>query len=412
MESVKKQILFFIGCKNTEKFGTIKTFPYFCNMKILFLTYHGFDPGSGISKKMLAQIKGLRQNGHEVHVASYDRDEHGHLCRFIDEKPIRDYGKGKWAAIVQRIDYRCLFNYCVKEGIEFIYARSYMNATPPLVRLFKRLRKAGIKSVMEVPTYPYDQEFKGYDMNQRMRLRVDQLYRKKLSAQMEAVVTFSDEKTIFGQRTIRISNGVDLDTIPLHTTHPNTMHEVHLIAVAEVHSWHGFDRLIHGLGEYYKKYDGKPERKVFFHIVGDVWPSEMNGTQQAPGFAPYIRDYGIGDYVKFHGKLFGQELNDVFDQCSFAIGSLGRHRSGITIIKTLKNREYASRGLPFIYSEQDSDFDQQPYVLRAPADESPIDIDNILTFLDHQKMSPQEIRQTVEHLSWKQQMQIVLDTLT
>ena len=380
-------------------------------MKILFLTYHGFDPGSGISKKMLAQIKGLSQNGHEVHVGSYDRDERGHLCRFIDDKPIRDYGKGKWAAIVQRIDYRCLYNYCVKESIEFIYARSYMNATPPLVRLFRRLKKAGIKSVMEVPTYPYDQEFKGYDMNQRMRLRIDQLYRKKLSAEMEAIVTFSDEETIFGQRTIRISNGVDLDTIPLHTTKPDTTHEVHLIAVAEVHSWHGFDRLIHGLGEYYKKNDGKPKRKVVFHIVGDVWPSEMNGSVNAPGFAPYIKEYNIEEYVKFHGKLFGEELDKVFDQCSFAIGSLGRHRSGITIIKTLKNREYASRGIPFIYSEQDSDFDHQPYVLKAPADESPIDIDSILKFLDHQQMTPQEIRQTVEHMSWKRQMQIVLEKI-
>lgn len=381
-------------------------------MKILFLTYHGFDPASGISKKMLAQIKGLRQNGHEVHVCSYDRDAQGYMCRFVDGHVIYNYGKGKWAAIRQRMDYRCLYDYCVREKIEYIYARSYMNATPPLVKLFKRLRKAGIKSVMEVPTYPYDQEFTAYDWNQRMRLRIDQMYRQKLASEMEAIVTFSDEETIFGQRTIRISNGVDLDVIPLHTTHPDTSHEVHLIAVAEVHTWHGFDRLIHGLGEYYKKYGGNPARKVVFHIVGGVWPSEMNGSVVAPGFAPYIQKYGIEEYVKFHGKLFGQELNDVFDQCSFAVGSLARHRSGITVIKTLKNREYASRGLPFIYSEQDSDFDDKPYVLKAPADETPIDIEQILAFLDNFTLTPQQIRHTVEHLTWKRQMQIVMDALT
>ncbi len=439
------------NAKKRKLFGVVKSFLYFCKkshpestedtergMKILFLTYHGFDPASGISKKMLAQIKGLRQNGHEVHVCSYDRDERGHLCRFIDDRPIRDYGKGKWAAIMQRMDYRCIFDYCVGEGIEFIYVRSYMNATPPLVRLFKRLRKAGIKSVMEVPTYPYDQEFKGYDWNQRMRLHIDQRYRERLSAQMEAIVTFSDEDTIFGQRTIRISNGVDLDAIPLHETHPDTTHEVHLIAVAEVHTWHGFDRLIHGLGEYYANanvnvnangnpnvnanpnVNGNPEhpedptprlpkRKVYFHIVGDVWPGEMNGSVNAPGFAPYIKEYNIEEYVIFHGKLFGEELDKVFDLCSFAVGSLGRHRSGITVIKTLKNREYASRGLPFVYSEQDSDFDHQPYVLKAPADESAIDIDSILAFLDRQQMTPAEIRHTVEHLSWKTQMQRVVD---
>ena len=95
-------------------------------------------------------------------------------------------------------------------------------------------------------------------------------------------------------------------------------------------------------------------------------------------------------------------------KCQFAIGSLARHRSGITVIKTLKNREYATRGIPFIYSEQDSDFDQQPYVLKAPADESAIDIQQIIDYVDHFQMKPEEIRKTVEHLSWKVQMDAVI----
>lgn len=382
-------------------------------MKILFLTYHGFEEASGISKKMLAQIKGLRQNGHEVHVCYYDRDSKGYMCRFVDGQPIRNYGKGLWAAIIQRTDYRCLYNYCIQQSIELIYVRSYMNATPSLVSLFKKLRKAGVRSVMEVPTYPYDQEFKGYDWNQRLRLYIDKLYRHQLSAEMEAIVTFSEEETIFGQRTIRISNGVDLDSIPLHqpsaVSHQSSA--IHLIAVAEVHPWHGFDRLIHGLGEYYKKYAGNPSRLVFFHLVGNVWPTEMKGSNIAPGFASYIKEYDISKYVIFHGKLFGEELDKVFDQCQFAIGSLARHRSGISVIKTLKNREYASRGIPFIYSEQDSDFDDKQYVLKAQPDESPIDVDRILSFLDNQQLQPKQIRQTVEHLSWKVQMQIVIDAL-
>lgn len=380
-------------------------------MKILFLTYHGFEEASGISKKMLAQIKGLRQNGHEVHVSYYDSDSKGYMCRFVDNHIIRRYGKGLWAAVLQRIDYRCLYNYCIEQKIELIYVRSYMNASPPLVSLFRKLRKAGVRSVMEVPTYPYDKEFKGYDWNQRIRLRFDQLFRHQLSAEMEAIVTFSDEETIFGQRTIRISNGVDFDVIPLHKPHPNTDQDLHLIAVAEVHSWHGYDRLIHGLGEYYKKHDGHPSRLVFFHLVGDVWPTEMNGSNNAPGFASYIKEYGIDKYVVFHGKLFGQELDKVFDQCQFAIGSLARHRSGITNIKTLKNREYATRGIPFMYSEQDTDFDNQPYVLKVPADESPIDITKVIHFINNFTLKPDVIRKTVVHLSWKNQMRIVVSAV-
>lgn len=378
-------------------------------MKILFLTYHGFNKGSGISKKMLAQIKGLRQNGHEVHVCSYSITLEGDRCRFIDDRIIQNYGHSRWSSLRSRIDFKCIYYYCKEHNIDLVYARSYMNASPPLVSLFRRFRLNGIKSVIEIPTYPYDMEFKTLPFEHKIRLFLDKLYRKALSAQTDAIVTFSDEKTIFGQRTINISNGIDLDEIPLHRN-IDTSKEIHLIAVAEVHPWHGFDRLIEGLGLYYQQ-NIKAKRPIYFHIVGDVWDSEMYGTRFAPGYATHIKKYKIETYVIFHGKLFGDELNKVFDQCSFAIGSLARHRSGITFIKTLKNREYAGRGIPFIYSETDTDFDNQPYILKAPADESPINIQQIIQFIDTHKFNPEDIRKTIKHLSWKNQMEQVITSI-
>jgi glycosyltransferase involved in cell wall biosynthesis len=238
----------------------------------------------------------------------------------------------------------------------------------------------------------------------RAGLIVDQLFRKKLYRQMDALVTFSDAEFIFGQRTIRISNGVDFDSIPLHNCQLSLLNsQLNLIGVAEVHPWHAFDRVITGIGEYYRN-GGNHE--VHFHIVGGVHPNHMNYV-----FKPLLDKYQIQDRVIFHGQLFGDELTDVFNQCQFAIGSLGRHRSGITVIKTLKNREYATRGIPFIYSEQDSDFDNQPYVMKAPADESSIDIQRILDFMDNFHMKPEDIRSTVEHLTWKIQMQRVVDAV-
>ena len=379
-------------------------------MRILFLIYHGFSEHSGISKKIHYQEKGLRENGHDVRLCYYDFNSEGHRCRYVNGDIIKDYGSGSWAAIRQRIDYSCIYDYCVREGIEFIYARCFQNANPWLISFFKKLRKAGIHAVTEIPTYPYDQEFKNFEWKMRMGLKVDQLFRKKLYQQMDALVTFSDAERIFGQRTIRISNGVDFDSIPLLNNdnvngndngNGNGVHRaLHLIGVAEVHPWHGFDRLVAGLGEY------KGETPVYFHIVGGVHPNHMNNV-----FLPLIEKYHIKDNIIFHGTLFGDELTKVFNQCQFAIGSLGRHRSGITVIKTLKNREYATRGIPFIYSEQDSDFDHQPYVLKAPADESPIDIQQIIDFIDRFSMKPEDIRKTVEHLTWKIQMQRVIETI-
>jgi hypothetical protein len=50
-------------------------------------------------------------------------------------------------------------------------------------------------------------------------------------------------------------------------------------------------------------------------------------------------------------------------------------------------------------------------VLKAPADESPIDIQQIIDFMDHFSMNPEDIRKTVEHLTWKIQMQRVIETI-
>ena len=376
-------------------------------MKILFLVYHGFSEHSGISKKIHYQVKGLREGGHDVRLCYYGFAENGHRCRYIDDEVIRDYGKGSWAAVRQRLDYDCVYDYCVSEGIEFVYARCFQNANPWLIAFFKKLRRAGIHAVTEIPTYPYDGEFKNFEWKIRAELKIDQMFRERLYQQMDALVTFSDAERIFGQRTIRISNGVDLDSIPLHNCQLSIVNSpLHLIGVAEVHDWHGFDRVMTGIGEYYRGEKNEAQRDVFFHVVGGVHPNRMNTV-----FNPIINKYGLKDHVIFHGQLFGDELTKVFNQCQFAIGSLGRHRSGITVIKTLKNREYATRGIPFIYSEQDSDFDHQPYVLKAPADESPVDIRQIIDFMDHFTMKPEDIRKTVEHLTWKIQMQRVVNQI-
>ena len=375
-------------------------------MKILFLVYHGFSEVSGISKKIHYQVKGLRENGYEVHLCYYDFDANGHRCRFVDDVVIEDYGTGMLAGLRQRIDFGCIYDYCKLNGIQFVYARCFQNASPFLVRFFRKLRKLGIKAVTEIPTYPYDQEFETFSRQERLGLRIDQLFRNRLYRQMSAVVTFSDAEQIFGQRTIRISNGVDFDSIPLHQFQP-VDDALHLIGVAEVHLWHGYDRLIAGLGEYYQHVESP--RNIVFHIVGGVDPFDLYGQGDYPGIQTLIDQYGIQSHIVFHGQLFGDELDKVFSQSCFAIGSLARHRSGITVIKTLKNREYATRGIPFIYSEQDSDFDNKPYIVKAIPDESPIDIQQIVSFIDSHHFDPAEIRKTVENLSWKIQMKRVVD---
>ncbi|MGL4518285.1 MAG: glycosyltransferase family 1 protein [Phocaeicola sp.] len=373
-------------------------------MRILFLVYHGFSPISGISKKIASQLKGLEANGHTLFLASYEVDETGERVCIINQEVVARYGKGKWGALRKRCAYNQLFEAIQELQIELVYARSFHNASPFTIDFFEKLKRVGIPALLEIPTYPYDQEYATYPLSNKIDLWVDKLFRNQLAAQLKAIVTFSNHQTIFGQQTIRISNGVDFDALPLRTPTLHSAREIHLLGVAEVHYWHGYDRLIHGLGLYYQQ---PSAYQIYFHIVGGVADGEMYGLPQAPGFDKLIKTYNLQERVLFHGQQSGEELNQLFNQASFGIGSLGRHRTGITQIKPLKNREYAARGLSFIYSETDSDFEEMPYVLKAPADDTAIDITRIVEYLEKKAITPQEIRDSIHHLSWQEQMNIV-----
>lgn len=367
-------------------------------MKALFLLFHGFNEANGISKKIHYQVNALKECGVDVRMC-YLTDKGGWKKRWVDNIVIADYGNGLKGKILKRIEFDSIVRYVIQESIQFVYMRSDHNANPFTIRMLQKLKKAGVKVVMEIPTYPYDQEY--VRLSRKFYLWIDQCFRRCLASQLYSIVTFSNCQTIFGVSTIQICNGIDFGQISMKQSINDTTQELHLIGVAEIHYWHGFDRVVQGLKVYY---ESNPSYKVYFHIVGDFF-----GEREYEAIVPYIRKYHLEKYVILHGAQHGEELDKLFETTDMGVGSLGRHRSGITYIKTLKNREYAARGISFIYSETDSDFDEMPYILKEPADESPIDINRVIDFYRNQQLTPSEIRESIRHLSWKAQMQKVLD---
>ena len=289
-------------------------------MKALFLMFHGFDKANGISKKIHYQVKALKECGLDVRTCYYQTTPNGERRWIIDDEVIADFGTGFTAKIWKRVYYSPITEYVRREKIEFIYMRSFHNASPFTLQLVRKLKRMGAKVVMEIPTYPYDQEYVAWSM--KFNLAIDRCFRHRLAKELDGIVTFSNAEHIFGGKTIRISNGIDFEAIPIKRTMNDTSRELHLIGVAEVHYWHGFDRLIHGLAEYYRT---NPEYKVYFHIVGP-----LSGIREQEEILPAIRDNHLEPYVILHGPLHSDKLDEQFEKADFAIGSLGRHRSGIT----------------------------------------------------------------------------------
>lgn len=172
-----------------------------------------------------------------------------------------------------------------------------------------------------------------------------------------------------------------------------------MIAVAYIQFWHGFDRIIEGMHLYLMN---THIRNIHLSIVG-------NG--QIDDLKELVNKYKLNDYVTFTGHLSGSELDKEFDKAHVAIGSLGRHRSGLKSMKSLKNVEYAARGIPFVYSENNSEFDSKPYVLKVPADESPLDISDVITFFENVKITPEEINKTVSDYTWYNQIKKVINNI-
>lgn len=371
-------------------------------MKALFLTFHGFSEHNGITKKIRSQVEALRQNGVETHLCYLRYNPDGSHTRMIDDRELETYPNSIAGKIQKRIRYRAVTDYVLREGIDLVYIRGANNCNPYTVSMVRRMKRGGAKVVYEIPTYPYDGEFKASSRKNKARLQVDKLCRNSQAAYLDYIITYANVPRIFGAPTIPISNGIDFDKIPVKKARQRPANELNLIGVAELHFWHGFDRLIRGLADYY----ATPQPvQVRFHIVGygnDGTPERLQRM---------VSEYGLHEQVIFHGPQYGEALDRLFDLADMGVASLGRHRSNITDIKTLKNREYAARGIPFVYSENDSDFDDRLYVMKVPADESPVRIADLVSFYEGVTLSPQEIRSSIAHLSWKNQMKKVLDRL-
>lgn len=375
-------------------------------MKALFVVFHGFSAHSGISKKIFDQCEALRRTGVDTQLCYIRIGADGRQRRMIGDDSaadltVGDFGRGIRAKIAKRLCFAGVTRYIRENKVDFLYVRYDHNANPALIRWFAQVRRLGVRIALEIPTYPYDQEFtsgKG-----RLKLAVDRLFRRRLMHYVDRIVTFSDHREIFGRPTVAISNGIDFTRIPLKRRVNDTAQRLQLLGVANIHFWHGFDRVIDGLGRYYAS---PHDRIVDFHIVGD-------GSAALIGeFRAAARRSGIAEHLLIHGPRAGAELDELFELCDFGIASLGRHRSGIESLKTLKNREYAARGIPFVYSERDDDFDAMPFVLKVPADDSPLDIRALIRFSDTVRMTPSAIRATIEgELSWENQMRAVVHGL-
>ena len=336
--------------------------------KLIYITSWDFTDAeaNGVCKKIFSQIKAFRKAGFSV---DYTYIKNG--STWINKAGVEillghNHHMSKLAA------HRLIAGYVKENAYPCVYIR-YNKADPDFIRLVKRLKEEGSCILVEIPTYPYDNECKGC-LRDRMVLMVDKMYRGKIHKYIDSFVSYSDDTEIFGAPSMHVMNGIDMDTVEPIKPEEKKDDTINLIAVAAFTPSHGYDRMIRSLGEYYNN-GGK--RNIIFHMVGY--------GELVKEYERLIKQYHLESHVVLYGKKFGKELDDIYNKADIGVCALGSFRVSQNAIGSgLKGREYSAKGLPIVSSCKVDVFPQieYKYIYLFDDNEDNIDIDKLIMFYE------------------------------
>lgn len=334
------------------------------------------DKSSGIGKKINSQISEFEKNEIEIELKNIsNKMNFKDRCKFMIPCIMSNYEE-RMVNAINKIEY-CDFVYIRK----ITFCSGFIN----MLKIIKR-KFPNVLVIMEVPTYPLRGEYAGL---KKILNIFSALYEKKLKSYIDYIVTYSNDSYIWGIKCINISNSVDFSKIKIKEK--SSVESINMIGVALFSKWHGYDRLIKGIYEYYKN---GGQRIIHLYLVG--------GGSYYKKYKKLINDFSIGDHVHLIGPKYGEELDSIYNQCNIGIDSLARHRSKVYYNSSLKGKEYAAKGLPIVSgvkTELDF-FESYKYYMRVPSDESPIKMDEIVTFFDNIYRNEKQdaiIKQIVEY---------------
>ena len=335
-------------------------------MKGIFLYYKtiDYDNLTGIDKKVLWQIDTLSTNGNSCELLTINNSRNRRSIEKIDQflslLPFTNRYP-KWKYLNEFSD------------ADFIYLRRPTCFTTHTIKILKNIKEKNPRCliILEIPTYPYDEEMKVKWIYYPLYIK-DKYNRRKLKKYVDVIAVQNDVNEIFGIPTVRFSNGIKVDEISIRKPTIMNNDEIYMCAIATLNPWQGYERIIQGMHKYY---DEGGSRKVSLHIVGDG--SELQYYKKL------TQQLNLHDRVFFHGRLYGEKLDEIYNCADLGLDAFGRYKTDNSISTSLKSREYLAKGLPIVSGCKVDILDSEsPYYLEFKGDSSPIDINRIIEFYD------------------------------
>ena len=333
---------------------------------ILYITYVDYFQGAfpGVETKIAGHIKTMAAAGFHV-----DRiNQYGKAAQLLDMQT------GKAELFESPLSRRFSLLKAVTAAMS---RRSYTAAyirfqffSEDVRQITGLLKKSGTKVLMEFPTFPYEGELHQQGLKGEVKLLCDRMFRGLCAKNIHAFVTQAEDSSIYGVPCIYVLNGLDYEKHPLRQVRPADPNEAHLLAVASMLPWHGYDPVLEGLANYY---ENGGTMNFVLHLVGE-------GRELAK-YRQIVADRHLDSHVVFHGMQGGEALNAIADGCDIAIGSLAAFRIGLKKMSTLKSREYCAWGFPTVNATPTDILDaDDPTCLFVPEDETPVDMEAVAAF--------------------------------
>lgn len=375
----------------------------------------------GVIHKIRGQEKAFRENGFEISML-YPNDQGKIVLKKYDgeqfffsggrevdinapflKKLYQHYKVSHYGSI----DYSDCFQALLNEKFDAIYLRFYLPGTD-LIRFLEKIKinQPGIVILLEYPTSNIRDLFSN-GLVRKITYRMNENRISMLNKLSDYIITLTTDKMLWGKPALFMPNGIELAEIEPVPVPAFTNQLVILGVASDINFYHGFDKVIKGLSLYTKT---NSQVKILFRLISN--PLSKNLAE----LRALAKDSGVEEFVCFESPKTRKELAEVYKQVHLGMGTLALHRVGLTDNYSLKHREYAAFGLPFIMSKGDFHFENSPFVLVEERNEEPLDIQRIVTFYTSLRNRypdyPQEFRKSVEHLiTWEAQMKEVFDVI-
>ena len=330
-------------------------------MKIIYTGYiKDLNSSMGVVKKMLDLEKAAKRKKINLKVI------------FFTSSVIPDYLKTK-AVFIPRKKYSFFWHYRFLNSLKYIAHKtgcthlllrhSGFSPTFPISFHQKNFQLITEHNTLELPEYLANRNIPFY-ISEFLTQRICFKSIDAIIAVTDEIAKYEIERSqINRDKVLVMTNGVDFKNIPFTPVKQFNGKNIDLIFVGSKNfPWVGLDRLFSGLK--------KTAYNIKLHLVG-----EIDKTKSLDKAKNYIT-------VLNHGKLSGEKIDNLFKKCNLAISSLAIHRNHMSQACPLKSREYCARGMPFIYSYDDPDIDGHQGVKKFPINSNPIDLIEIIDFIN------------------------------